>query len=146
MSQSVLFVCTGNYYRSRFAEYYLCFLADLNDWKISVFSKGLNIYNNNNIGPVSSHTKAYLKSLEIPLPIPIRFPKPLLENDFRQYERVIAMDREEHHPMILEQFPSMIDEVEFWKFPDTHLMAPNEMLPNLKEQIDRVFADHSGHF
>lgn len=135
MSKSVLFVCTGNYYRSRFSEYYFNHLALQNGLALSAYSKGLDIYNNNNVGPMAKEAKDFLAELNVPIPTPLRFPEPLVLEDFDQYDDIIILDEEEHLPMMLKQFPNHIDQVQFWGFPDVHLMKAEDMLPKLKVQV-----------
>jgi protein-tyrosine-phosphatase len=53
MNRTILFLCTGNYYRSRFAEVLFNFVAEMMDlpWKAS--SRGLALERGvNNIGPM----------------------------------------------------------------------------------------------
>ncbi|HEX3600375.1 MAG TPA: hypothetical protein VHU84_09555, partial [Lacipirellulaceae bacterium] len=60
MKQQVLFLCTGNYYRSRFAEIYFNWLAQQRGLAWSAESRGLALDDCNN-GPISRHTLSILK-------------------------------------------------------------------------------------
>lgn len=52
---TLLFLCTGNYYRSRFADFYFRHLAANHklDWQVD--SRGLQLHPDNH-GPLSHHT------------------------------------------------------------------------------------------
>lgn len=55
--KKILFLCTGNYYRSRFAEHFFNDLARQQQLKWFADSRGLAIERGiHNVGPISSHT------------------------------------------------------------------------------------------
>ena len=65
-SKSVLFLCTGNYYRSRFAEELFNHHAGLSGLSWVARSAALAVERCAvNIGPISSHTIEALKALRI---------------------------------------------------------------------------------
>lgn len=53
---TVLFLCTGNYYRSRFAEFYFRHLANQHSLNWRAESRGLQI-TQGNVGPLSIFTQ-----------------------------------------------------------------------------------------
>lgn len=134
-----LFICTGNYYRSRFAEYYFNFRAEQLQLPARAFSRGLEAAAARNTGPVSAHTMNYLASLQIAQPV-WTYPVQLLEADFDQAGKVIALDETEHRPMILRDFPHRLEQVEFWQFPDVQFAEPADILPAIRQQIDQLLA------
>ncbi len=73
---TILFLCTGNYYRSRFAEELFNHLAKQHglDWTATsrALAIELGIYNH---GPISNHTRVALIEREIPLAEPVRHPQ-----------------------------------------------------------------------
>ena len=77
--KTVLFLCSGNYYRSRFAEYYFQHLAIQSriPWKAK--SRGLQIPGGLE-GPLSQYTREECERLEI-LPPAIREPLTLTAAD-----------------------------------------------------------------
>src|SRR3954469_19809779 len=113
--KTVLFLCTGNYYRSRYAEVLFnwkaqeCGLA----WKAD--SRGLDP-DPLNAGPMSRHTMAALRELGIPFDL--RFPLVATEDDFQAAHHVIAVKEAEHRAMIERKFPKWLDRVEFWRVHD----------------------------
>lgn len=134
----VLFLCTGNYYRSRFAELYFNHLATQLDLRERASSRGLEAWAGRNPGPISAHAVRYLLELGIPLPEPQRLPMQLTEADWEQAERVIALDEDEHRQMVLRDFPNHIDRVEFWRYPDTHLASPLVILPAICIRVEAL--------
>jgi protein-tyrosine phosphatase len=88
----VLFVCSGNYYRSRFAEIF--FNTHVQDDRIPwrSFSRGLVVDRiSSNIGPISRAAQHRLETQGILLPADIRFPVQLLEPDLLAADLIIAM-------------------------------------------------------
>ena len=57
----ILFLCTGNYYRSRFAEIFFNWHAEQRVLAWRAESRGLAL-DASNVGPISRHTLAYLKT------------------------------------------------------------------------------------
>lgn len=138
MLREVIFVCTGNYYRSRFAETYFNHRKKETNLGWEASSRGLNIYNNNNVGPISTHSTDYLKALSIPVHEELRFPLPLLLDDLVRADLVILLDRKEHFPMLQEQFPQYLSSVQFWDFPDVHIAPSSEILPKIKIKVEEL--------
>ncbi len=138
-SSKYLFLCTGNYYRSRFAEIYFNFQAARMEWPARAFSRGFEAAAARNAGAVSVFTLDYLRALEIPFPPVWDFPVQLQEADFDLADRIIALDEKEHHPMLLRDFPHRLNEVTFWHFPDIQFAKPGLILPAIREKIDGLF-------
>jgi protein-tyrosine phosphatase len=132
----ILFLCTGNYYRSRFAE--LIFnnaaaRAGL-DWRAD--SRGLDIGQlPRNHGPISLHTLQALEQRHIPVERPLRFPLPLSESDLSASDRVIALKEAEHRPMVKRNFPKWLNHVEFWHVNDLDQAMPEEALPQIETAV-----------
>jgi len=134
---SVLFFCTGNYYRSRFAELYFNHLAAKKQVNLKAFSKGLRLSERNK-GPLSPHTLSYFEKMGIPTGTP-RNPQTLEAIHFSQAHYLIGMDRDEHLPMIQDTFPEFLPRITFWSFADDYLEAPDSVLPALQEKTEHFF-------
>jgi protein-tyrosine phosphatase len=130
----ILFVCTGNYYRSRFAEIYFNHLAAQSQLPVKAYSRGLEVFKCHNIGPISEYTRTYLTQLDIPLGT-FDYPVQLLEADFRQSIQTIILDEAEHRPMIQQYFPEWEDKVTYWKFRDIQFDVPEQVLPALDKHV-----------
>ncbi|MBS0261407.1 MAG: low molecular weight phosphatase family protein [Planctomycetes bacterium] len=136
----VLFLCTGNYYRSRFAEIYFNWLArrdHLVGW--SADSRGLAL-DPLNPGPLSVHTRRYLEQLEIPLPEPLRMPQDVAEEDFRTARWVVALKEAEHRPLMQRRFPLWAEQVEYWRVHDLDCALPSKALPQVKGHVDELYS------
>lgn len=142
MRGSILFICTGNYYRSRYAELVFNAWAEDSGLRCLAFSRGLRIdYEQKwNIGPMSQDALHALELRSIDLPHPLRMPQVLTEQDLNSAETIIAMHETEHRPMMVEQFPSWIDRTEFWLVQD---VPPDEEYNPLVE-IDHGIEDLMG--
>lgn len=81
----VLFLCSGNYYRSRFAEHFFNWLAETNGLHWRAESRGLAVGRaGGNIGPISSAVVERLHALNISIKgdsrSPGNFRRPTLPN------------------------------------------------------------------
>ncbi len=136
MSHRLLFLCTANYYRSRFAELLFNALAAQAglDWEAS--SRGIATdLGADNIGPISSHVITTLQSHGIHLDETIRYPLQLEEDDLEQADRIIALNEVEHRPYLATRFPRWPESVEYWHVADLDFTSAHDALPALHQQI-----------
>lgn len=126
--KTVLFICTANYYRSRFAEHLFNALADENDLCWQATSCGLKTWLVDGLGPVSEYTVERLATRGIQLDGEVRFPIPLTENDLVCADLVIAMKEAEHRAMMMERFPLRADCINYWHIDDIDCKPPEEAL------------------
>jgi protein-tyrosine phosphatase len=137
--QTVLFLCTGNFYRSRFAEVYFNWLASREKISWLADSRGLAL-DPNNIGPISIHTRKYLGQLGIPLPDPLRDPRDASEPDFAAAQLIVALKEAEHRPLMQTRFPVWAKRVEYWRVHDLDFAPSSEALPQVKQHVQELFA------
>jgi protein-tyrosine-phosphatase len=122
---TVLFLCTGNYYRSRFAELLFNALAKSKGLSWSATSRGLALERGvANIGPVATAVIAHLETLGITLDGPQRFPIPAAHEDFSQSTHVVALMESEHRPLLRERHPPWESKVEYWQVRDDEHALP----------------------
>ena len=134
--QTVLFLCTGNYYRSRFAEELFNHLAAAAEISWRADSRALAIERGvANFGPMSQHTIAALKHRGIKPVEPMRFPQPLKESDLKDAGLVIALKEAEHRPLMQERFAAYADQVDYWHVHDLDCAAPQEALTEVEQQV-----------
>jgi protein-tyrosine phosphatase len=114
----LLFVCTGNYYRSRFAEELWNHLERSEPTGWSAISRGLYAACADNIGPISIHTLEGLAERGILLASPCRAPKQVELGDLKSSQHRVAMSDREHRPMFLAAFPAWTGDVEYWDIDD----------------------------
>ncbi|QLE01260.1 low molecular weight phosphatase family protein [Galbibacter sp. BG1] len=134
MKERILFLCTGNYYRSRFAELLFNYLAEKEELPFQSFSKGLRLSKRNK-GPLSLYTNNYLRDKNIELPSRLRMPIPVSKDDFSYYDRIIAMDEVEHRKLMQEFFPVEENRIEYWSFADDYIEKPDLVLPKLEAKV-----------
>ena len=132
----VLFLCTANYYRSRFAEIVFNELAPqiAPDW--TAFSRALAIEENwCNKGPISLHTRNACRRRLIVIPEPIRAPEGVTDADFAVAARVIAVKEAEHRRYVVERHPRRLKAVEFWHVHDLDASGPDETCDLIERNV-----------
>jgi protein-tyrosine phosphatase len=136
MMKTVLFLCTGNYYRSRFAEIYFNYLAEKNalDWRAD--SRGF-LPNERNVGAISPFTLLRLEKLNVPFSEQ-RLPLQLTVADLENADFVVALYDEEHRPMVVRNFPDWVERVEFWQVADVPFSTPEIALPAIERQVENL--------
>ncbi len=132
--KSVLFLCTGNYYRSRFAEILFNWLASTHRLPWRADSRGLQLHPEN-LGPISSHVVQFLERQGICLAEPVRLPRQVTESDLQAADLVVAVKQAEHRPLLERDFGAWVDRVEFWQIHDIEVWSPNEALPILTARV-----------
>ncbi|MBW4643054.1 MAG: low molecular weight phosphatase family protein [Goleter apudmare HA4340-LM2] len=132
----ILFLCTGNYYRSRFAENLFNWLASKQglDWQAD--SRGLGLeHGTNNVGAISSYAAEALALRLVTIPDDERFPKRVTEEDFQAAVRIIALDESEHRPLMNERFPQWVDKIEYWLVHDIDQTSPAAALEKIENNL-----------
>ncbi len=113
--KTVLFLCTGNYYRSRFAEILFNSVAGKMGLSWQAASKGLALERGvNNIGPMAVEAIRALEAVGVHAAEDVaRFPMQVTAEDLERAERVVALKQDEHLPLLQERFPAWAEKVEF---------------------------------
>lgn len=118
--KTILFLCTGNYYRSRFAEILFNSVAENMGlpWKAS--SRGLALEQGvNNVGSMSALAINALKSMGVCASNDCaRLPVQATTEDLEKADFVVALKHAEHLPLLQERFPAWTEKVEFWHIED----------------------------
>lgn len=132
--KTVLFLCTGNYYRSRFAEIFFNWHAEKLEIPWRADSRGLAL-DPLNSGKMSRYTVSRLVVQEIPVDQYQRNPKDLTLVDLKASHHIVAVKATEHRPLLTERFPKWLEKVEFWGVHDLDCAGPDEALPHLEKEV-----------
>jgi protein-tyrosine phosphatase len=123
--KQVLFLCTGNYYRSRYAEELFNFHARAEELAWRAFSRGLaEKVPPENVGPISRHTFKALQERAIVPEGAGRYPLLCSLADFDLAESVIALKEAEHRPLLVKRFPGWENRVSYWHVHDIDVANP----------------------
>ncbi|MBN1479518.1 low molecular weight phosphatase family protein [candidate division KSB1 bacterium] len=135
--ETVLFLCTGNYYRSRFAEEYFNHLSIQENLNWRADSRGLrqNMNAVNNIGPISKDVIARLRELGIKPLMASRYPLSVCMRDFQSASLKIALCEREHRPMMADLFPMFEKSITYWDVEDVPMFEAEH---GLKAIVDHV--------
>lgn len=136
-TKQILFLCTGNYYRSRFAEIFFNWHAEQRGIRWRAESRGLNLVKEN-VGSMSRHTVARLTSHGIPVEAHLRLPIAVKEEDFEAAHHVVAVKEAEHRPLVQAKFPSWVERIEFWGVHDVDYADAEEAMPLLEMEVMRL--------
>lgn len=134
----LLFLCTGNYYRSRFAEEYFNHLAKQRglEWRADSAGLARDFTPFRNPGPISFLAVEALQRLGV---TPLRaqcFPRCATEEDFTAFPRIVALSEEEHRPLMCAHFPRWETAIHYWEVGDIAVESAEEAL----EKIARLTA------
>jgi len=136
MARRILFLCTGNYYRSRFAEILFNVLAHQSELDWIADSRGLAIeLVPHNGGVISPFTIKGLAERGIALDHHQRLPRALKEDDLTQAHRVIALNQVEHHPYLEQQYPAWANRVEYWRVSDLDYASVEHALSEIERHV-----------
>lgn len=132
----VLFVCTGNYYRSRFSEILFNALAPQCGVTARAESRGLITgLISDQMGAISPHALRGLQSRNIRLDDPVRRPIQIQESDLEGASMVIAIDEWEHRPMIARVYPHWVDRIQYWQVADIQDLDPQVALFAMETRV-----------
>jgi protein-tyrosine phosphatase len=139
MSKRLLFLCTGNYYRSRFAEMLFNHLAANRGLVWTAESRGLATETNHLLpGVISPLTCAALAARGVPMPAEHRDAIQCCDDDFAGVHRVIALNEIEHRPLVLARFPAHVERIEYWQIDDINISPAESAILELDRKVRRL--------
>ncbi|WP_211826167.1 low molecular weight phosphatase family protein [Kistimonas asteriae] len=141
--KKVLFLCTGNYYRSRFSEEYFNHYAQLAALPYEAASRALlqDLSVTGNVGNMAEVAVSTLQALGIPVKGLKRHPQSLIEQDIVDADIIIAMDKTEHQPMLEQRFPSYSQTVHYYAVKDVDQVPASEALKALSQMLDELLSE-----
>ena len=130
--KNVFFLCSGNYFRSRFAELWFNQEAHQRRLKWYATSAGL-LMENDNQGNISEYTRTFAHARG--WSVPDRPPIPASDALFEKADCVIALKESEHRVPIETRFMRFQEKVTYWTIHDEDVMKPSDILPTLESQL-----------
>ena len=88
-----------------------------------------------NPGPMFRDTMKALQKQGISVENHLRLPMKVTDADFKSNDHVVAVKEAEHRPMIQQNFPQWLDQVEFWHVDDLDCCGPDETIPHLDKEV-----------
>jgi len=136
--RTILFLCTGNYYRSRYAEIAFNHAAAVRGLAWRAASTGLRVDFEQkwNKGPLSPDTRRTLAERGIACETATRMPMDTTEQHLAGAALIVALKEAEHRPLMAERFPAYAERVRYWDVTD---VPPGEAYHPLRE-IDALLA------
>src|SRR5215813_1956076 len=136
MMRTALFLCTGNYYRSRFAEELFNHHALGAGLSWVATSRALAIeYGVNNVGPLSPLAFKALEKRGLAARDGKRSPQQCAVVDLETADLIVALMDSEHRPLIRERFGGWEDRVEYWQVGDIDVTQPDVALSSIETEI-----------
>ena len=139
----ILFLCTGNYYRSRMAEEIFNHLAEQQGQKYQSISRGLaqNLSTIGNFGSISLYTVKSLESNGYPVQSRTRLPISVSIQDWESAALVICLNQPEHQPMVNKRFPQFAQRVVYWNVPDEGEMPVAEAFRLVQKNVKDLLSN-----
>ncbi|WP_334358649.1 MULTISPECIES: arsenate-mycothiol transferase ArsC [unclassified Bradyrhizobium] len=138
--RQVLFLCTGNYYRSRFAEEMFNHEARRTglNWRAS--SRGLALEPSpENVGAISMFALQALNDRSIS-PAE-RFPVVCMIDDLESADRVIALKEAEHRLILEKRFPGWENRTSYWHVDDIDVAEPADTIATIDQLVHELIKD-----
>jgi protein-tyrosine phosphatase len=133
---TLLFLCTGNYYRSRFAELVFNALAAEQRLNWQAMSRGLALERGvNNVGPISQTVLEALSALGIDGQTGLREPLQVQEHELAAAQLIIALQEAEHRPLFAERYPAWGEHVVYWHVRDVRPSLAYNPLQEIEQEV-----------
>ncbi len=131
--QLCLFICTGNYYRSRYAEAVFNYEAERRSLPWRAISRGLAIHLVH--GDLSSHARRALEEKQIPLTHTTPTRTALTLQDLVSARKAIGLQHHEHYPLMQTHFPQWADQIDYWDVADADFLSPMLALRRIDQRV-----------
>ena len=138
--RQVLFLCTGNYYRSRYAEEMFNHEARIAGLNWRAFSRGLATEASpENVGAISTFALQALNDRRIS-PAE-RFPVVCTIGDLESADRIIALKEAEHRLFLEQRFPGWENRASYWHVHDIDVAEPADTIAAIDRLVRELIVD-----
>jgi len=133
----VLFLCTGNYYRSRVAEELFNYLVSKKGLHYFAISRGLanDVNQVGNVGAIAPYAIENLKKMGVPTNKRYSSPENLVEKDFLTAKLIIALNKIEHAPLIRKKHPYLNKDIVYWDIPDVDKLPAEDACKIIEKKV-----------
>jgi protein-tyrosine-phosphatase len=140
----ILFLCTGNYYRSRYAEEFFNHLARRSGLNWVADSRALAIEQGiSTVGPMAKQSLEALATDGVRAVAASRFPLQCIVEDLSKADIVIAVKEAEHRDLLTNRFSGWEDRVRYWHVHDLDRAESLEALGMLRSLVQALVRDLS---
>ena len=139
---TVLFICTGNVYRSRYAEAYFNHRARERGLRARAFSRGLRVDLVEN--DISPFTVEALASRGIPREMTGPTRAALTVRDLEGADLVVALRELEHRPIMVERFPEWAPRLRYWDVADNPEWSTEQMVEAVERNTEALIEELGG--
>ena len=140
--KTVLFLCTGNYYRSRFAEELFNHRAAQAGVNWQAQSRALAIERGiNNIGPLSPLALSGLTTRGLSARGANRRPQQCVVLDLESADHIVALNEVEHRSLMRERFPNWETRIQYWDIGDVAVVQPDKALALIDAQVEALLSN-----
>jgi protein-tyrosine phosphatase len=134
--KTLLFLCTGNYYRSRFAEELFNHRAPHAGLSWIAKSRALAIERGiSNVDSLAPFAVRALEERGLGARGANRPPQRCTMIDLKAADWIVALNETEHRPLLLERFPGWEQRVEYWHVGDVDVALPPAALNSIENEI-----------
>ncbi len=142
-SNTCLFLCTGNYYRSRMAEEVFNSIA--RDRNINAESDSAGLHPDVlSLGHVGNMARESIRELErggYEAASSDREPKTIVDKDLGDYDTIICLDKTEHEDIFWKTFPGFEGDVRFWTVEDYPLDIPRNAFLKIEKEVKELIEE-----
>ncbi|MCB1231935.1 MAG: hypothetical protein KDN19_16825 [Verrucomicrobiae bacterium] len=138
-ADTLLFVCSGNFYRSRFAEAVFNHEALKRRLPWRAESRGFSPHLATD--DLSHHAERALELRNIPVAMTRRKPARIEFDDLWDARLTICVNEAEHRPALRLRFPDWEHRVTYWHVHDIDVEPPGTALPALEQNVLDLMAN-----
>ena len=140
--KTVLFLCTGNYYRSRFAEELFNHRAAQAEINWQAQSRALAIERGiNNIGSLSPLALSGLTTRGLSAKGANRPAQQCGILDLESADYIVALNEVEHRSLMRERFPNWETRIQYWDIGDVAVVQPDKALALIDAQVEALLSN-----